>query len=170
MLELGLIARIPRLCVAQAEKANPMYRAFIAGKDVVEPIVAGETLASAIQIGNPVSAPRAMAALRAMNGVVEQATEEELAEACARADRTGLYTCPHTGVALACLFKLRARGLVAPQHRVVVVSTANGLKFTEFKLAYHERRIVGLDAKRANDPVVMEPDVERIATAIAEMG
>jgi threonine synthase len=169
MLELVLIARIPRLCVAQAEKANPMYRAFIAGKNVVEPIVAGETLASAIQIGNPVSAPRAMAALRAMNGVVEQATEEELAEACARADRTGLYTCPHTGVALACLFKLRARGLVEPQHRVVVVSTANGLKFTEFKLAYHERRIAGVDAKRANDPIVMEPDVERIASAIAEM-
>ncbi len=45
-----------------------------------------------------------------MNGVVEQATEEELADACARADRTGLYTCPHTGVALACLFKLRDRG------------------------------------------------------------
>jgi threonine synthase len=169
MLELGLIARIPRLCVAQAERANPMYRAFIAGKDVVEPIVAGETLASAIQIGNPVSAPRAMAALRAMNGIVEQATEEELAEACARADRTGLYTCPHTGVALACLFKLRARGLVQPQHRVVVISTANGLKFTEFKLAYHERRIAGVDARRANDPIMMQPDVERIANAIAEM-
>jgi len=170
MRELGLIARFPRLCVAQAEKANPMYLAYMAGKDVVDPIVAGETLASAIQIGNPVSAPRAMAALRAMNGIVEQATEEELADACARADRTGLYTCPHTGVALACLFKLRARGLVEPQHRVVVVSTANGLKFTEFKLAYHERRIAGVDARRANDPVLMEPDVERIATAIAEMG
>ena len=55
-----------------------------------------------------------MAALKAMNGVVEQATEEELADACARADRTGLYTCPHTGVALACLFKLRERGSSSP--------------------------------------------------------
>ncbi len=170
MLELGLIARVPRLCVAQAERANPMYRAFVAGKDVVEPIAAGETLATAIQIGNPVSAPRAMAALRAMNGVVEQATEEELADACARADRTGLYTCPHTGVALACLFKLRASGLVRPDHRVVVVSTANGLKFTEFKLAYHERRIPGVSATRSNDPVIMPPDVERVARAIAEIG
>jgi threonine synthase len=169
MLELGLVARLPRLCVAQAERANPMYRAFVAGKQVVEPIQAEETLASAIQIGNPVSAPRAMAALRAMNGVVEQASEEELAEACARADRTGLYTCPHTGVALACLFKLRERGLVLPEHRVVVVSTANGLKFTEFKLAYHERRIAGVDARRANAPFVMEPDVDRVAAAIAAM-
>jgi threonine synthase len=169
MLDLGLVARIPRLCIAQAERANPMYRAFVAGKAVVEPIHAETTLASAIQIGNPVSAPRAMAALRATNGVVEQATENELAEACARADRTGLYTCPHTGVALACLFKLRDKGLIEAHHRVVVISTANGLKFTEFKLDYHERRLAGIDARRANQPVVMEPDVERVADAIAAM-
>jgi threonine synthase len=169
MLELGLVARLPRLCVAQAERANPMYRAFRAGKTVVEPIVAGQTLASAIQIGNPVSAPRAMAALKAMNGVVEQATEEELADAAARADRTGLYTCPHTGVALACLFKLRAQGLIERDQRVVVVSTANGLKFTEFKLAYHERRIPGVEARRANDAILMPPDVEKVARAITEM-
>jgi threonine synthase len=169
MLELGLVARLPRLCIAQAARANPMYRAFAAGKSVVEPIHAEPTLASAIQIGNPVSAPRAMAALKAMNGVVEQATEQELAEACARADRTGLYTCPHTGVALACLFKLRAQGLITPHDRVVVVSTANGLKFTEFKLDYHERRLPGIDAQRANAPLVLDPDVDRVAKAIAEM-
>jgi threonine synthase len=170
MLELGLVARLPRLCIAQAERANPMYRAFVAGKDVVDPIHAEPTLASAIQIGNPVSAPRAMAALRAMNGVVEQATEEELADASARADRTGLYTCPHTGVALACLFKLRHKGLVERHHRVVVVSTANGLKFTEFKLAYHELRLPGIRPARANAPSVMEPNVERVAQEIAAMG
>jgi threonine synthase len=146
-----------------------MYRAFVAGKQVVEPIHAEPTLATAIQIGNPVSAPRAMAALRAMNGVVEEATEQELADACARADRTGLYTCPHTGVALACLFKLRDRGLIDSRHRVVVVSTANGLKFTEFKAAYHEKRLEGLDAARHNVPVVMAPEVERVADAIAKM-
>jgi threonine synthase len=169
MQDLGLIARMPRLCVAQAAQANPMYRAYVAGKDVVEPIHAEATLASAIQIGNPVSAPRAMAALHAMNGVVEQATEQELADACARADRTGLYTCPHTGVALACLFKLRERGLVEPRQRVVVVSTANGLKFTEFKVGYHERRLPGIDAARANEPVVVEPDVEGVARLIGQM-
>jgi threonine synthase len=169
MLELGLVARIPRLCIAQAARANPMYRAFIDGKSVVEPVHAETTLASAIQIGNPVSAPRAMAALRATNGVVEQATEEELAEACARADRTGLYTCPHTGVALACLFKLRDKGLIQAHQRVVVISTANGLKFTEFKLDYHARKLAGIDARRANAPVIMEPDVERIAAAIEAM-
>ena len=62
-----------------------MYRAFVDKKDTVTPIQAKKSLASAIQIGNPVSAPRAMAALKAMNGVVEEATEEELSDACARA-------------------------------------------------------------------------------------
>jgi threonine synthase len=169
MRDLGLVDRYPRLCVAQAERANPMYRAVMAGKDVVEPISAKPTLASAIQIGNPVSAPRAMAALRAMDGVVEQATEEELAEASARADRTGLYTCPHTGVALACLFKLRDRRLIEPHHRVVVVSTANGLKFTEFKVAYHERRIPGIEPKAANQPIVMKPDFDAVAEALGNL-
>ena len=107
-----------------------------------------------------------MAALEAMNGVVEQATEEELADACARADRTGLYTCPHTGVALACLFKLRARGVIGAKDRTIVLSTANGLKFTEFKLAYHERALEGVSTPRANAPIVLEPDVEKVARAI----
>src|SRR6202041_2027608 len=126
------------LCIAQAERANPMYRAFIDDKPTVDPIVAQTTVASAIQIGNPVSAPRAMAALTAMNGVVLDATEDEIGDACARADRTGLYTCPHTGVPLAALFKLRSRGVVTSDQSVVIVSTASGLKFTEFKLGYHE--------------------------------
>ena len=57
-----------------------------------------------------------------------------------------------------------------PGQRVVVVSTANGLKFTEFKLAYHEGRLPGgAPTPRANAPTVMEPDVERIAAAIAAM-
>ena len=166
MKELGIITRYPRLCVAQAARANPMYRAFSAGRDVVDAIHADKTFASAIQIGNPVSAPRAMAALKAMNGVVEQATEDELTDACARADRTGLYTCPHTGVALACLFKLRERGEIGPTERVIVVSTANALKFTEFKLGYHERTLEGITPRRANAPVILPPDVEKVVEAI----
>jgi threonine synthase len=170
MIDLGLIGRMPRLCVAQAANANPMYRAFIANKRAIEPIVAKATVASAIQIGNPVSAPRAMAALSAMNGVVEEATEDELADACARADRTGLYTCPHTGVALACTFKLRARGDIRETDRVVVISTAHGLKFTEFKLGYHESKLGGVESRRANTPVTLPPDVDRVAAAIAAIG
>ncbi len=166
MKQLGLISRYPRLCVAQAESANPLYRAYAERRKTLDPITAKATLATAIQIGNPVSFPRAVRALDEMNGVVEQASEEELAEAAARADRTGMYTCPHTAVALAALEKLVARGDIQRHQRTVVVSTASGLKFTEFKVGYHERALPGLSSARANAPVVLPPDYGKVVDAI----
>jgi threonine synthase len=59
-------------------------------------MTAQPTLASAIQIGNPVSIDKAIRTLQQFDGIVEQATESELAEAPARADRTGMFNCPHT--------------------------------------------------------------------------
>jgi threonine synthase len=161
--ELGVIDRLPRLAVAQAANANPMYRAFLAKKKDVDAVVAKPTQASAIRIGNPVSAPRAMAALDAMNGVVEEATENELADACARADRTGLYADPHTGVALACARKLRDRNVITAADRVVIVSTASALKFTEFKLGYHEKKLPEVESQLANVPIPLPPDVDVVS-------
>jgi threonine synthase len=167
MKELGLISRYPRLCVAQAENANPLYLAWSRGLREVAPQKAKETLASAIQIGNPVSAPRAIKALVAMDGVVEQASEAELCDAAARADRTGMYTCPHTAVALAALEKLVKRGLVQKRDRVVVVSTASGLKFTEFKVRYHDRSLAGIEPAFANPPIELPADYERVVAALS---
>jgi threonine synthase len=153
MQRLGVTQKMPRICVAQAAAANPLYAAYRAGWDRFEPMVAQPTAASAIQIGNPVSVRKAIRALRAVDGVVEQASEAELADAAARADATGMFNCPHTGVALAALEKLRASGEIQPRQRVVVVSTANGLKFTDFKAAYHGRRLAGVAEPRfANAP------------------
>lgn len=167
MMELGVTSRLPRLVVAQAENANPLYRAWSAGKRVVEPIHAEPTQATAIQIGNPVSAPRAIRALEAMDGIVEQASERELAEAAARADRTGLYSCPHTAVGLAVLEKLAARGTIGPRDRVVCISTASGLKFTEFKVRFHEGALDGVPTELANPPVMLPADYGQVADAIA---
>ncbi len=149
MIELGLIAKRPRVCVAQAAAASPLYEAFVKGFDRFEPVVATATEASAIRIGDPVSVRRAIRVLRACDGVVERANEEELAEAAARADRTGLYADPHTGVALAALEKLVKAGTIKKTERVVVVSTASALKFTEFKVRYHEGRIEGATSRNA---------------------
>jgi len=167
--ELGLMSRRPRLVCCQAERANPLYlayeRASKAGKPLsiedFHPVVAQRTLASAIQIGDPVSMPKAIAALNRFDGVVEQASEAELANAVALADRTGMFNCPHTGVALACLEKLARRGVIAPDERVVVISTAHGLKFTEFKTRYHEGTL-DLDCKYANKPLRMGSEPERV--------
>ncbi len=166
MLELGLISKRPRICLAQAEKANPLYLAYKQGWDSFKPITAGQTEASAIRIGNPVSVRRAIRALQAFDGVVEQASESELAEASAAADRAGSYTCPHTGVALAALEKLRAKGMVEPGQKVVVISTANGLKFTQFKIRYHENEIPGVESKHPNRPVDLPSEFEAVKASV----
>ncbi|MEM9067467.1 MAG: threonine synthase [Myxococcota bacterium] len=173
MQELGLISKLPRIVCCQAARANPLFlayqRAQAEGRDLTEadfePIQAGETLASAIRIGNPVSLPKAVKALVACRGVVEQATEDELADAVARADRTGMFNCPHTGVALACLEKLIAAKTIREDERVIVISTAHGLKFTEFKAAYHEERLA-FASKYPNLPLEMGEEPDQVAEEI----
>ncbi len=162
LLELGLVDRRPRICCAQAENANPLYLAYQRGFEVYEPIAARPTLASAIQIGNPVSIEKAIDALRRYAGVVEQASEHELVEAAMHADRTGLFNCPHTGVALAALGKLIGRGEIRRTDRVVVISTAHGLKFTDFKLRYHRFELAGIEPEVANPPIELPADYEAV--------
>lgn len=166
MRKLGLIDRVPRICVAQAQRANPLYRAYREGWDKFEPMTAGATEASAIRIGNPVSIRRAIRVLSAFDGVVEQASEQELADAAGAADRTGTFTCPHTGVALAALEKLVNRKVIQSGQRAVVISTANGLKFTDFKVRYHEGRIEGVESRFANHPVELPNDYEKVKKAV----
>ena len=142
-LAMGLINKKPRIIVAQAANANPFYQAYTRGFDKLEPVQAKKTLASAIQIGNPVSYPKAERAIKNYNGVVVEVSEQELADAAHRADKIGLYCCPHTGVALGALEKLVADKTISSDEEVVVISTAHGLKFTEFKVAYHEGSLEG---------------------------
>ena len=167
MRSLGVISRLPRIACAQAALANPLYRSFLAGFKEFHPVTAGPTAATAIRIGNPVSVRKAIKVLAAFDGVVEEASEDELADASARADRTGLYTCPHTGVALAALFKLAERGMIAPSERVVVISTAHGLKFTGFKVGYHEGKLDEVESELANPPVYLPADTKVVKEAIA---
>ncbi len=162
MLELGLVSRKPRIVCAQAEAANPLYLSFLRDFRVFEPIAARPTLASAIQIGNPVSIEKAIDAIRRYDGIVEQASEPEIAEACAHADRTGLFNCPHTGVALAATAKLVRRGVIRAQDRVVVISTAHGLKFVDFKVKYHSMTLEGIPSEQPNPPIELPARYETV--------
>ena len=166
MKELGLIAKLPHLVAAQAERANPFYLSYLTGFKNFVPITAKKTLASAIQIGNPVSYEKAVKVMCSFEGIVEQASEDELADATVRADLTGMYACPHTGVALAVLFKLIARGVIGAKDRAIVISTAHGLKFTNFKIDYHEGKLEQVEALRRNPPVELPPDVGAVKEAI----
>jgi threonine synthase len=166
MLDLGLIDRMPRLVGAQAAKADPFYQSFKNDFSDKTSVTAGETLANAIRIGDPVSYEKAVKAVQETNGIVEQATEQELADACAKADLTGMFTCPHTGVALAVLEKLVNRGVIKPTDRTVVISTAHGLKFTDFKVDYHDSKLVDIISQSANPPVYLKADTQAVKDEI----
>ena len=101
-------------------------------------------------------------AKKTMEGVVEQVSEEELANMCALADRNGLYCCPQTGVALSVAQKLAAQHVIEANERVVVISTANGLKFSQMKTAYHAGGLKDIQAHYANAPIEIEADVRAV--------
>ena len=165
MRDLGLINTLPRIVVAQAERANPLYRSYLKNFESFEPMQAQKTLASAIQIGNPVSIEKAIRTLKQFNGIVVDATEQELADAAALGDTTGMFNCPHTGVALAALIKLLKSGKIDRSEHVVVISTAHGLKFTDFKVQYHEEKL-GFPCTHANKPIELPPTVEAVKEAL----
>ena len=167
MRDLGLITRLPRIVVAQAERANPLYRSYQKGFASFEAMEAKTTLASAIQIGNPVSVQKAIRTLKQFDGIVMDATEQELADAAALGDTTGMFNCPHTGVALAALIKLIKAGKIDKADHVVVISTAHGLKFTDFKVNYHEEKL-GFPSTYANRPIELPPTVSAVKKALDE--
>jgi threonine synthase len=165
MRELGIITRLPRIVVAQAERANPLYRSYLRNFSEFEAMQAQKTLASAIQIGNPVSVEKAIRTLKKFDGIVMDATEQELADAAAMGDMTGMFNCPHTGVALAAMLKLLKQGKIDRTEKVVVISTAHGLKFTDFKVQYHEGKL-DFPCTYANRPIELPATVSAVKEAL----
>ncbi|MCR9144272.1 MAG: threonine synthase [bacterium] len=164
--EAGIISKAPRICVAQAAAANPLYLSYQTGFREYKAVAAGETLASAIRIGDPVSYPRAVKTLREFDGIVRQASESELASAAARVDRHGMFNDPHTGVALACMFQMVEAGEIEAGQSAAVISTAHGLKFVEFKTAYHEARLDMSDFSHRNEPVPLPADAAAVGETL----
>ena len=168
LYDLGIITSLPRLVCAQAQKANPLFRSYQKKFKTFKSIRAKKTLASAIQIGAPVSVKKAIRALQEFDGIVGEASENELANAVGRANKTGLLCCPHTGVALAVLEKLVAEGVIQAKHKVVVISTANGLKFTDFLSKYHAGKLKGVQAEHVFQPVELPADSKKVRETIFE--
>lgn len=159
--DIGCTRKMPKLLLAQSSNANPLYTAYKNNTDI-KPIKAKNTLATAIQIGDPVSASRALLALKKSNGIVEQVTDQELSDISAKIDQCGLYTCPHTAVAFAALKKSIKNNTVKKNESVVVISTANALKFTEFKLNYHMKTLEKIKSKFANNIINVSADYDDI--------
>ncbi len=166
MYDLGLIKKFPKIVCAQSQNANPLYLSYLKGFKEFKPIKAKKTLANAIQIGNPVSINKAIRMLKEFDGIVEQASEQELADAAALVDKTGTFNCPHTGVALAVFLKLHGKKLFDPKDKVVIISTAHGLKFVEFKIGYHKKDLEGVTPNYPNQPIELPNEYNTVVDAI----
>jgi threonine synthase len=137
MLDIGLIPRLPKLSVIQAEGANALVRTLreAAGKHLVS--VQAETRATAIRIGNPASWEKAAKVLQATGGACEQVSELEIAQAKAEIGAEGIGCEPASAVTLAGLKKLLQQGFVKREESVVLVLTGHLLKDPDFTMEFH---------------------------------
>jgi threonine synthase len=175
MNELGLISRLPKLSVIQAEGANPFFRSIHehAGKKLVP--TEAETLATAIRIGNPASWKKAQRVIEATSGAVEQVSEVEMTLAKAEIGSDGVGCEPASAVTLAGLKKLVKHGFVRPSESVVLILTGHVLKDPEFTLKFHRgdlfrgtpyEKDAGVLAKQQRTPLVLDASVEAVAKTL----
>ncbi len=145
---LGLITRLPKISVIQAEGANPLYLAMQSnGGKELSPVEA-ETRASAIRIGNPASWRKAVNAIHTTGGWVEQVSEAEIALAKAQIGAEGIGCEPASAVTLAGLKKLAADHRVHPEDRVVLILTGHTLKDSDYTIHFHRKELLS-DAEQA---------------------
>ncbi len=171
MHHLGLIHRIPKISIIQAEGANPLYRTIMEneGRELIP--VKANTRATAIRIGNPASWRKALRALRTTGGWCEQASEQEIALAKAQIGAEGIGCEPASAVTFAGLKKLVAQGKITREERVVLVLTGHTLKDSTYTIDYHRNELFNeaesaqishadqaLHAALRKPPVVLEPD------------
>lgn len=145
--------KISRILGCQSEAANPLVRSWDLSKkcgqilleewkENYEPIKVGETAATAARIGNPVSRDKVMREIIYSRGAMQVASEHDLNEAVSVCGKDGHFVCPQTGIALAGVRNAVNKDLIKEGEKVVVVSTATGLKFTETAVAHLQHNII----------------------------
>ncbi len=130
----GLLEKIPRFVVVQAEGANPFARTWRSGSADLQVVETPQTVATAIRIGNPRSWKKAMRTVQNSNGLVMDVSDEEIAEAKAVIGRDGIGCEPASASTLAALRKLSRQGQIDRDATVVVILTGHALKDTDFIL------------------------------------
>jgi threonine synthase len=159
---LGIIDTVPRLLGAQADAAAPLARAHREGYKKRVKVKAGDTVASAIRIGDPVSYDKAARLVRETQGAFESSSEQEIMDAKALVDATGVYICPNSATAVAGFLKARASGVIGEGESVVIVATAHGCKFSQATIDYHSGRLPGITPGRANKVIEVAAEAKAI--------
>jgi threonine synthase len=168
----GLIDRLPRLAVIQAEGAAPFHDFVKNGAHEFRGVCKPETLATAIRIGDPISWPKALNEIRCSQGAVEKVSEQEIADAKAIIGRCGIGCEPASAATLAGIRKLTACGVIDRGSDVVAVLTGNLLKDPDYIYKYHTGKLqapdgVMLRSTFGNQSIVVPNDPNRIAELLS---
>jgi threonine synthase len=149
LLRVGMIERLPKLHVVQAEGAAPLARLF-AGMDKphsrskvsslpdhITPVEHPQTLATAIKIGAPVSWQKSLRGVLQSGGQVLAVSEQEIADAKAIIGRDGIGCEPASATTVAGIRKLVASKIITRDETVVAVLTGHVLKDPDYVTHYH---------------------------------
>ncbi len=161
LFEVGLIDRLPRLAIVQAEGANPLYRHVAGGFKQFEPVKA-QTIATAIKIGNPVNLQKAIRTLEWTGGVVEEVSDQAIMDAKAVIDGAGIGCEPASACSLAGARKLAEKGVIRPGDSVLAVLTGHIMKDPEATIGYHADELPGISPRYQNRIQQVEDDLEAI--------
>jgi threonine synthase len=127
--EAGFMDDLPMMTGIQAEMAAPIVNAVRQGKKTVEPIKDPETIATAIRIGAPVSAQKALRAIYDSNGYADTVTDDEILSAQKLlARKEGIGVEPASAASIAGLLKMVESGEVDKGEQVVCIVTGHLLK------------------------------------------
>lgn len=136
--EIGLIDRLPGIIVAQTKGANALVRWARSGFKIYKPGPFRDTIASAMNIQDPVSFPRIQKLIKSFEVMFYDAGEEEINRTRALFTLAGADICPQGAVALSAVLQAREDNKIKPNDLTVSISTASGLKFTESAVKYHK--------------------------------
>lgn len=164
---VGLIDRLPRLAVIQAEGAAPFAAYHASGFEEYEPVQA-QTVATAIKIGNPASTPRARRSIELTSGWVTTVSDDEILEAKAAIDAAGIGCEPASAASLAGLRRLVGEGVVAPHETAVAVLTGHILKDVEAVTSFHFDDVAGSPRPGANRPVRVPAELPALERALSD--
>ena len=129
---LGFIDRLPMMTGIQAAGSQPVVRAIEQNLNVLIPESDPETVATAIRIGAPVNAEKALVAIRATGGTAAAVTDEEiLAMQKDLARKEGIGVEPASAASVAGVRRLVEQGLIDRDERIVCVVTGHLLKDPE---------------------------------------
>ena len=119
---------VPKLTGVQAAGSAPMVEAIEEGWDDTQRWDDVETIATAIRIGNPVNAPKALPGIRETGGTAVAVSDEEITAAQRDLAGEGVGVEPASAASVAGLRKLRNEGVIEADEQVVCLTTGHLLK------------------------------------------